>query len=303
MTQATTRWTNKSVLLFARGLDPIKEIEKKAREAATKAMDLGWCGPPYDPIHLAEILKARVVPRADIRDARTVSSSGKGSLIEFNPTAPRWRVRFSIAHEIAHTFFPDCGERVRNRGLHAACVGDDWQLELLCNVAAGELLMPIGSFPSLRNEDLSIERLVQLRETYDVSIEALLMRTAKLAHEPCSAFFCTRIESGPNKNSYRLDYLVSSRSFDAKFSSGVVLNSSLLSHCASIGFTSSGSEKWFKDGQKYSIQCVGIPPLPGGRYPRIAGILKPSTSAQTGNLPAIQYVRGDVLSPRVRGIR
>ena len=64
--------------------------------------------------------------RNDVNDARTLSEAESESkiekqsrapladfvrsdeplVIEFNPTRPRGRLRFSLAHEIAHTLFP-----------------------------------------------------------------------------------------------------------------------------------------------------------------------------------------------------
>ncbi len=304
MNSNALRWTNKSVLSFAGGEDPIKKIEKTAREIAIRAIDKGWSGPPYDPIRLADFLKTPVVPRDDIRDARTVPHGSKGSVIEFNPSAPRWRVRFSIAHEIAHTFFPDCGQRIRNRSVHTDVTGDDWQLELLCNLAAAELLMPIGSFSSLKTDSLTIEHMLTLKQEYDVSMEAILMRVAKLRDEPCAVFFATRIESGPSKDSYRLDYIVPSRSFSGNLAGGIYLPAnSILSECVSIGFTASGVEKWSSESGRLEIDCLGIPPLPGNTYPRVAGLLKPIRSKEAFQTNNVIYIRGDALTPRGSGQR
>jgi O-acetyl-ADP-ribose deacetylase (regulator of RNase III) len=304
MKSGAVRWTNGSVLAFAKGEDPVGKIQRKAREVVINAIDSGWTGPPYDPILLADILKTPVVPRDDIRDARTIPHGQKGSIIEFNPTAPRWRVRFSIAHEIAHTFFQDCSDQVRNRIAHTLAKGDEWQLEFLCNIAAAEMIMPIGSLVDLPTDSIGIEHLMSLKQRYDVSTEALLMRVAKITELPCAVFFATPIESGPRANWYRLDHIVSSRSFSSKLTGGTyIFPHSILSHCQSIGFTASGTEKWSSDVDKYEIECVGIPPLPGNNYPRVAGILKPTT--QRGRLVAnnIAYVRGNALTPRGDGSR
>lgn len=299
MNTKALRWTNKSVLNFAEGEDPIKKIENKAREIAIWAIDKGWNGPPYDPIRLADFLKTPVVPRDDIRDARTIPHGRKGSVIEFNPSAPRWRVRFSIAHEIAHTFFPDCRQRVRNRFVHTDVKGDDWQLEFLCNLAAAELLMPVGSFLTLKTDSLTIERMLSLKQEYDVSMEALLMRVAKLREEPCAVFFATRMEGGSFKDSYRLDYIVPSRSFSGTLTRGIYLPpNSVLSECISIGYTASGVERWSPESDRLGVECVGIPPLPGNIYPRVAGLLKPLRSKRMFQASNIIYVRGDALTPR-----
>ena len=86
------------------------------------AVERGWTGPPFDPIELAAIRGIRVHPNAAISDARVFVVSDN-FLIEYNPHKSRGRVNYSIAHEIAHTFFVDCKEKIRNRAcIHAELV-------------------------------------------------------------------------------------------------------------------------------------------------------------------------------------
>jgi Zn-dependent peptidase ImmA (M78 family) len=70
--------------------------------------------------------------------------------------------------------------------------GDDWQLEMLCNMAASELLMPIGSLPLLEAEHLTIDSILELRKKYEVSTEAILLRAARITSEPCAVFTASR---------------------------------------------------------------------------------------------------------------
>jgi hypothetical protein len=130
------RWTNQSVVRFAGNEDPIALIERKARDLVLNARDAGWQGPPFNPLVIAKLLQIPAEANADVIDARTIFDE-KGLRIQFNPTQPRERLRFSIAHEIAHTLFPDVGEQPRHRGGNRD-VHDDWQLEMLCNLAAAE---------------------------------------------------------------------------------------------------------------------------------------------------------------------
>src|SRR4051812_20369115 len=109
-------WTNASVLAFAEQHDPVHAMEEKARSLALRAMDDGWEGPPFDPLALAQWLKIPIEARGDIPDARMVPRSDGSLVLEYNPMRPRGRLRFSIAHEIAHSLFPDCAAEVRNRG-------------------------------------------------------------------------------------------------------------------------------------------------------------------------------------------
>src|SRR5690349_4117995 len=140
------QWTNKSVLTLAKGADPIGVIEKLARDLVLQARDAGWQGPPFNPVAIADLLKIPVEANAEVSDAR-IFATESGLRIQFNPTRARERVRFSIAHELAHTLFPDVAKEIRNRGGNKAAA-DDWQLEMLCNLAASEFVMPMGALPS-----------------------------------------------------------------------------------------------------------------------------------------------------------
>jgi hypothetical protein len=126
-----------------RRADPIMAIERKARDLVLRARDAGWQGPPFNPIAIADLLHIPVEANADIADARTIPTTA-GIKIQFNPTQPRERVRFSIAHEIAYSLFSDVADEARYRG-GSTRVEDDWQLEMLCNIAAAEFVMPAGS--------------------------------------------------------------------------------------------------------------------------------------------------------------
>lgn len=107
MSRGDVRWTNPSVRRFAGNRDPVQAIVDRARDLTLRAMDEGWPGPPFDPSELAKWLNLDVIPCADIRDARIVPKPDLGLSIEFNPNRSRGRVRYSIAHEIAHSLFPD----------------------------------------------------------------------------------------------------------------------------------------------------------------------------------------------------
>src|SRR4051812_30067239 len=122
-------WTNPSVLkMIGKGEDPIDRVTAKARSLVLQAADAGWSGPPFDPISLCKLLKINVLPSQDVDDARTVPVGESAVRIEFNPLRPRGRLRFSVAHEVAHTLFPDCAEQVRNRVAQEDIRGDEWQL-------------------------------------------------------------------------------------------------------------------------------------------------------------------------------
>lgn len=244
------RWTNRSVLDFASGADPVAKMEGQARSLALTAMDDGWGGPPFDPLALAQRLGIATTARGDIPDARLVPIGDGKLVLEYNPTRPRGRLRFSIAHEIAHTLFPDCAERVRHRGGDIAAGIDDWQLEVLCNIGAAELLMPSGSFTQLADQRLSIQKVMDVRKEYDVSVEACLIRLIKLARTPCAAFCASAHEDG----GYNVDYVIPTLGYDCPVSVGQrIPHGSAVSQANAIGFTAVATEEWVAGKQLLSL--------------------------------------------------
>lgn len=295
-------WTSASVhLLSGRAGNPIEVMETNARAMALKAMDKGWTGPPFDPIRLAEALGMEVEACADVTEARIRFLDTGRYRLEFNPSRSQARIFFSVAHEIAHTLFPDCRQRVRHRGAHESVAPDDWQIEVLCNVGAAELLMPIGSFGSLRDLDVTIEQIVDLRKKYQVSSEALLLRFVKVSDKPCAAFSASRVQSGRNAEKYRIEYVIGSKSWSAAIRAGSFFDdTSPVSLCVAIGFTARGTQS-DANGKTFHLEAVGLPPYPGQTTPRVAGLLW--DSIKNVAMPSITYVRGDALNPRGVGRR
>jgi O-acetyl-ADP-ribose deacetylase (regulator of RNase III) len=292
-------WTHPSVLSLAAitGIDPINAVTARAREAVFEAIQSGWSGPPYDPFALAEFLKISVEPRQDVVDARTLPAGGGKFRIEFNPNRSAARVNFSVAHEIAHTLFPDCAEAIRNRFTHAEMKPNDWQLEALCNVGAAEILMPVGSFQFDEVRPLSIDTVIALQREFSVSSEAVLLRIAKLTGQQCFVFVAHRDETR-NPSAYRLDYAVSSRSWPIALATGFQLPSStVVAQCTAIGFTAKSEEEWISSRGRWRVECLGIAPYPGHLYPRVVGIVMPTDKIATQSV-TIQYLKGDATQPR-----
>ncbi|MFZ0496848.1 MAG: ImmA/IrrE family metallo-endopeptidase, partial [Methylocella sp.] len=234
----------------------------------------------------------RLYTSGDVADARTVATD-TAIRIEFNPTRPRERVRFSIAHEIAHTLFSDVAEQTRHRG-GAATTTDEWQLEMLCNLAAAEFVMPIGSLPPT-DQLPKIEQLMCERRKFDVSAEAFLIRVVKATTEPAFMFCASPIESQGSKLRYRVDYSIGSKSASAELAAGMIIPSdSIVYSCTAIGQTNCATEEWLTK-RELSVECVGIPAFLGTTYPRVAGIVR--FSVQDVEPKALNVVHGNVLSP------
>jgi O-acetyl-ADP-ribose deacetylase (regulator of RNase III) len=297
------QWTNRSVLALSEGKDPVDVVTARARAIAMEAMDNGWTGPPFDPLGLATFLKIDVLARDDVRDARTIASEKGTPVIEYNPTRPRGRVRYSLAHEIAHTLFDDWSEQVRNRAQRDELKGDDWQLEALCNIAAAEFVIPIGSFAKLAETQLDIDSLINEQKRYDVSMEALLIRAVHLRTECCAMFCASPIMKGSTRR-YRIDYLIGSHGWKT----GALLRGQLLQErtivakCSAIGFTAKGQEEW-AGREQWRVEAVGIPPYPGSPSPRVVGLLLPIEETQEKPPRLIEFVFGDATRPQGGGPR
>jgi hypothetical protein len=290
-----TAWTNASVLRFAKGADPVAAVIERARQVVLGAMDSGWTGPPFDPLRLAELLKLDVAPREDVRDARTLATAGGRLRIEFNPNRSRGRVNYSLAHEIAHTLFDDCAERVRHRGHHGEEVGDGWQLEALCNIAAAELLMPMGSFA--KTDELDLDGLLRQRSTFDVSAEALFLRMVQVTNAAYATFCASPSE---RHGSYRVDYVIGSTAWNGPMTRGAIVPpTSVVHECTAIGFTAKADETW--GGERVRIECVGLPPYPGAQLPRVLGLARPTKKTATNR--ALNLVKGDATRPRGGGAK
>ncbi|MHC4111665.1 MAG: ImmA/IrrE family metallo-endopeptidase [Planctomycetota bacterium] len=290
-------WTHQSVKTIETDENPIQSITNKARQVVYEAIQQGWTGPPFNPFKLAELLNIQIKPNQEVLDARTIPIQKNRSLIEYNPYRPQARMRYSVAHEIAHTLFPDYRENIRERKLKSDMQKDDWQLEMLCNIGAAEILMPIGSFPELNNEKLSIDHLLELRKKFGVSCEALLLRAVKVTSEPCFVFCCSKREDMNKAKHYNLDYCVSSKTMPLGFTTGMKLpEESLVGECLAVGFTAKGNECWLNN-ENVHIECVGLPPYPFHKYPRVIGV---------GTLPKkqkketceIKFLKGDATRPR-----
>lgn len=117
------RWSHPSVArlieeckaLHGRKAVPEEIIREKARGLVRYAMGLGWGGPPFDPGILASLIGIKIVPveLPSSIDAMIVpAGDGRLSILLNRVITQHERQNFSICHEIAHTFFPDCAEYI-----------------------------------------------------------------------------------------------------------------------------------------------------------------------------------------------
>lgn len=294
-------WTNHSVRKLSEGRSPIETIVRKCRDLIYAYSESGGSVSPLDPFALAAFIKnIKVVPLEIVPDARTRTVAGT-HILEFNPNRPRGRVRYSVCHEIVHTLFPDCGEKTRNRATHEEMVADDWQLEMLCNIGAGELLMPFDELPPEIHERVpSIEDALDIRRKFHVSTEAVFLRLSRVSRQSFCVFSASRKEPS---QTYSIDYVRPSHRWERRLPAGALLPlSSVVKNCTAIGYSDHGVEKWPGRIGQVNVECVGISPYAGRQTPRVMGIIS-SPEPHLNPASPIRYVRGDATEPRGDGHR
>lgn len=153
-------------------------------------------GPPYDPANYARELDIPVAPSTEMRDwdALLIPTSAGFRILYNASVRSEGRRRFSIAHEIAHTFFPDANLAVQRRSKREDYhTPEEVELERWCDRIAAELLMPEATYRSYRDEQdgnaPSAESIPALAEAFGVSRQAAAVRYVELAETPCAVAF------------------------------------------------------------------------------------------------------------------
>lgn len=289
-----THWTSNSVRAFARGADPIERAQGVAAELRTLASTHGLDGPPVDVVRLAELAGVELRPSDTLADARTVVVDGR-LFIEYNPSRPRGRLRFSLAHELAHTTFPDVAEKARYRtrvgAIKELADNDDWEVELLCNIVASELLMPDDAVGPLVNVETDIDFIMETRRRWDVSTEALLRRLVDASPRPMALV----VTSADMHGSSRVDYVQVAPSTGNEhpvngWTHGAVLPPGAIKRPTAVGQTLRTAV--MMDGRELEAQTVGVPAFPGSPHPRAMTLIE--LVRPTPLDPDITYVTGDL---------
>jgi hypothetical protein len=106
------------------------------------------------------------------------AEKGNKGQILYNPDRPGGRQAFSVAHEIAHTFFPSTSGGARFREMTASDSQEMNELERLCDLGAAEVLMPKEEFQACVAGNWSIESVEYLVGEFGSSREATVFRLA-----------------------------------------------------------------------------------------------------------------------------
>ena len=169
--------------------DPQEIIRNSVRSKLVEARNLGWSGPPFDPQFLASMMgiqyeESRKLSHSE--DAELHRREDGRLVIKYNPDKPKTRQKFSIAHEIAHTFFPEYGDQYKARHKTGQFNSEN-EVEFLCDLGASEIIMPAPEFDlDVKNMGISLKCLTELSTRYETSPEATAIRMIRTDLVPCA---------------------------------------------------------------------------------------------------------------------
>lgn len=171
--------------LCHRWKSPFPEMAIRAA-IADSFPDLVRARPPIEIRRLAALRKVISISERSLDCDGMISRTDSGAyIIEVNKDHPKTRQRFTIAHEIGHTFFFELDDsvqrryRIRDSGLENLARSS--REEYLCNYAAAELLMPYHQFGSLiRQTGPTSNSLRKLGGSFEVSLQAAARRATQL---------------------------------------------------------------------------------------------------------------------------
>lgn len=279
MPKAASResWTHPSVRALAANVgvdDPVVAIRQKAVDCIARARRFGWSGPPFCPQQLASILGIKCQPAAGLfsEEAQLSPRAGRQLLLEFNPDRPDGRRNYSICHEITHTFFDDCYDRVHFRKTNKRPrYGPEDEIELLCQIGAAELLMPATEFEAdLETRAFCLETMLDLRTIYVASKEAVLRRMISLGGRTSAAVFLNRRNS-PNEQKrvragaaipmkMRIVYVATSDDFPVYLPKDKsVPDTSCVAYAEHVEMIQRANERWAIDGfGTWAIEAIRL---------------------------------------------
>ena len=178
--------THPSILALLKadgGNDPDVAIRLRARALVAEMMEIGWDGPPYDMEELASFRGFRVAESTRLAEGQDACITTGHILV--NATISRARRRYSVAHEVAHTLFPDFQDELTRQERLWLRPRVESEFERLCQAAAAEFLMPLTVFEELAERcGREIVGIDELAERFGASLEAAARRAVETAGDP-----------------------------------------------------------------------------------------------------------------------
>lgn len=177
--------------------DPEAAICRRVRDLLANLEVLGWEGPPFQIEEVASYL-GYLVEYVDGLSQDACIVSGPPARILVSTQVARVRQRFSLAHEIVHTLFPDHGMVGQPAGWVYAFDAQS-PVEQLCQIGASELLMPLASFrAAVFQEEIGWDLIARVAADFEVSLEAAARRLVRLSDRKL-CLLAARMEHKPSE--------------------------------------------------------------------------------------------------------
>ncbi|HEV8651797.1 MAG TPA: ImmA/IrrE family metallo-endopeptidase [Actinomycetes bacterium] len=140
---------------------------------------------PVDVRMLASFRGIAAIFEVDQAEAGCIFCDGERLLIHLRGSDSPERRRFTICHEILHTFFPGFREERRKRIDRTVGAFDPDQFEeYLCDLGAAELLLPRQPFLGALPPQPCLDDVIELAAVFDASLEATAIRVVNLTAAP-----------------------------------------------------------------------------------------------------------------------
>lgn len=139
------------------------------------------------PINLDVVASFQGVARVEVEDmpwAGCLTTEGDEVVIRVRVGDGWGRRRFTVPHEVCHTFFPGyrLEQHYRCSPNPASSLSRGRDVEWLCDVGAGELLLPSRHFyPDVRAARFGLDIVEELAQRYDASLEATAHRYVEVS--------------------------------------------------------------------------------------------------------------------------
>jgi Zn-dependent peptidase ImmA (M78 family) len=163
----------------------VEELCARAQSADPEAVILQLCADlraeapevPTDLEVLASFRSIRPPEVVAMDEAGSIHFDGDNFVVRLNANDSRRRRRFTLAHEIVHTFLGTADARRtpavdRQVGKFERSNPEEY----LCDLGAAELLLPTAAFVPACGDRPSVDRVSELGEIFDASLEATARR-------------------------------------------------------------------------------------------------------------------------------
>lgn len=152
-------WTSAAARRILAAVDAATTVEEAVTIIAHRFL-LGLSFPPTDLDGLGLRLRVHRFRSMDIPVAGELRRSGQSFEVVYAPRMPVGRVRFTIAHELAHAFLETTGP---------GCPTHGSELERLCDLFAVEILLPKDRLAPLFSAPLGLPTILTLVDRCAVS--------------------------------------------------------------------------------------------------------------------------------------